>query len=230
MLFNYLDKYLGLAEEVVSTARYMFRTGLAHGTAGNVSARLSGGEGLLITPSGKNYGALSPQELCFVDWQGKVFSGNPGPSSELPLHLAAYFSRPDCKAVVHNHSTYASVLAVTRTDLPVIMDELTMVIGGGVKVAKYGFPGTQELALNFVEALDDRQAAILANHGMVAIGANLREAMIVCETVERVSRVFVEASRFGKIITIPNESYEHQREDFLRKKAHENVQEAGVTA
>src|SRR6478672_8091057 len=115
MTIELLNKNRDIAGQVVRIAREMIAKGLAYGVAGNVSARLPDGSGVVITPSGKNYATLAPEDLSFVGWEGNVLEGNARPSSELAIHLATYQGRADCKAVVHTHSTYACVLAVTRS-------------------------------------------------------------------------------------------------------------------
>ena len=219
-----LNKNRDIAGQVVSTAQEMIRKGLAYGVAGNVSARLPDGNGVVITPSGKNYATLAPEDLSFVNWDGLVLEGNSRPSSELQIHLATYRGRADCKAVVHTHSTYACVLAVTRSPIPVFIDELMFVTGGPVEVAEYGYPGTPELAHNLLVALADRQAALLANHGVVGVGDDLKEALHVCEVVEKISQVMVEAKNFGAIYQLAPDVIERQKKAFLAKKARQRGQ------
>ncbi len=214
-----LEKHQALAEQVVTTAREMVARGLAYGVAGNVSARLPNDQGLVITPSGKNYSKLSVEDLCFVDWNGHVLEGNMRPSSELLIHSATYQARPDCHGVVHTHSTFACALAVTRTPIPVFIDELMYVTGGPVKVADYGFPGSPELAQNLVIALENCQAALLANHGVIGVGDDLTEALHVCEVVEKISEVYSHALKIGPIFQLELEVIERQYKAFLAKKA-----------
>ncbi|MBN9389120.1 MAG: class II aldolase/adducin family protein [Chloroflexi bacterium] len=219
-----LEQYRPIAEQVVQTAREMITKGLAYGVAGNVSARLPDNRGLLITPSGKNYGKLTAEDLCFVDWQGQVLEGSPRPSSELAIHTATYQARPDCRGVVHTHSTFACALAVTRTAIPVFIDELMYVTGGPVRVAEYGFPGSPELAQNLVGALTDVQAALMANHGVIGLGDDLAEALHVCEVVEKISEVYINALKVGPIFELEGWVIERQRKAFLAKKARQRGQ------
>ena len=214
-----LNENRAIAGQVVNTAQEMISKGLAHGVAGNVSGRLSDGTGLVITPSGKNYAALTPEDLSFVGWDSAVLAGNSRPSTELPLHLAIYQARHDCQAVVHTHSLYACVLAVTHTRIPVFIDELMFVTGGPVEVADYGYPGTAELAHNLLLALGDRQAVLLANHGVIGVGDTLAEALQVCEVVEKIAQVLVEAQSFGTVYPLSPEVIERQHKAFLAKKA-----------
>lgn len=219
-----LEQYRPIAEQVVQTAREMIEKGLAYGVAGNVSARLPENRGLLITPSGKNYSRLTPEELCFVDWNGRVLEGGLRPSSELAIHAAAYQARPDCRGVVHTHSTFACSLAVTRMAIPVFIDELMYVTGGPVKVAEYGFPGSPELARNLITALENVQAALMANHGVIGLGDDLAEALHVCEVVEKISEVYINALKVGPVFELEDWVIERQRKAFLAKKARQRGQ------
>jgi ribulose-5-phosphate 4-epimerase/fuculose-1-phosphate aldolase len=116
-------------------------------------------------------------------------------------------------------------MAVTRTDIPVFIDELMYVTGGPVKVADYGFPGSPELAQNLVAALEDRQAALLANHGAIGLGDDLAEALHVCEVVEKISEVYISALKIGPVFQLEPSVIEHQAKAFLAKKARQRDQQ-----
>jgi L-ribulose-5-phosphate 4-epimerase len=147
----------------------------------------------LITPAGITYDQLGRDGLVVVDGELEPVGDETGelvPSTESLLHLAIYRERPDVNAVVHTHSLYASVAAVTSTHIPPVVDEMVVYIGGAVEVADYGFPGTTELAEAGVHALGDRRAVLLRNHGMCAVGPSLEEAMRVAILVERVAQIY----------------------------------------
>ena len=120
------------------------------------------------------------------------------PSSETRLHLEIYRRRADVRAIAHTHSIYASVAAVIGRDIPPLIDEMLLTIGGPVKVSQYAFPGTAELAAAAYAALgDQRNAALLRNHGVVGVGPDIWEALEVCDLVERLAQIFVLARNFG---------------------------------
>ena len=167
--------------------------------SGNVSTRRPGDDRIAITPSQIPYATLSPDEILIVDQEGAVVYGHGAPSSELPLHLAVYFARADVGAVVHTHSVYATALAVGGTDLPVVLDEQTAVLGGVVRVADFAPSSSQELANNVVSALGDGKAALLRNHGAVAVGRDLDEALAVAVFLERVAKIYAIASAIGPV-------------------------------
>lgn len=189
-------------QELVAATREMYRRGLVGAYSGNTSRRLAGaGEAglLLVTPTHHPYYRLQPEELVVVNLDGEpVAPGGMAPSSETRLHLEIYRRRADVRAIAHTHSIYASVAAVIGRDIPPLIDEMLLTIGGAVKVSKYAFPGTQELAEAAYAALgDERNAALLRNHGVVGVGSDIWEALEVCDLVERLAQIFVLARNFG---------------------------------
>jgi L-fuculose-phosphate aldolase len=207
-------------QEVMNTVRELDRRGLVAGSSGNVSMRLSpegGSERYLITPAGIPYDELDQSCLVIVDGDLEPVGSEIVPSTESLLHLGIYRGRPDVNAVVHTHSLYASVVAATATHIPPILDEMVVYIGGAVEVAEYGFPGTEDLAAAGVEALGDRRAVILRNHGMCSAAPTLKEAMRVAILVERVAQVFVHAETIGGAIELPDYAIEAEREVYLMR-------------
>ena len=198
--------------EVVLAAREMASLGLVTGSSGNVSMRLRRDDDirelLAVTPSGKPYATLKDEDIVITDFDVEPVEGELTPSSETLLHVAVYRARPDVQAVIHTHSVFSSVAAVAGLDIPPIIDEMMITIGGPIKVSRYAFPGSQELADNVCAALDERNGALIRNHGAVGAGRDLREALDVCALVERVAQIFIYASMLGKANTLPSEVIE----------------------
>ncbi len=192
-----MDNRKTARDEVVRTALAMLERGLVAGTWGNVSVRVPGAAQVAITPSGRDYRSLGPEDIVVVDLQGNRVAGALAPSSELPLHLAIYAGRVDVGAVVHTHSIFASACAAARRALPPVIEDLIQITGGAVEVADYALPGTAELATNAVAALGDRQAVLLANHGAVGCGRTADEALLACELIEKGAQIFVYANLLG---------------------------------
>ncbi len=120
------------------------------------------------------------------------------PSSELPLHLEIYKSFPEAQAVVHTHSIYASALAVAHRDLPPVIEDLTQIVGGTVRCTEYTIAGTKEMGKRAVEAMEGRRtAALLANHGAVCWGRNLKEALATAQILEKGAQIYYIARSFG---------------------------------
>ena len=180
----------------------MWRAGMVVGSAGNISVRTPDPGRFVITPSSIAYDQLTPDQVVVVDEEGDLLeiAGEEferAPSFETPIHLAVYAARPDVGAVVHTHSRYATVMAVLRRPIPPVVDEMVVYLGGAVEVAAYGASGTDELAAHVVEALGDRSAVLLAAHGALATGKDLRKAYKNAELVEHVAHVVVTASQLG---------------------------------
>ena len=166
------DQWSEQREQLTEATREMYRRGLVGAYSGNTSMRLSGvgDDGLLlVTPTHHPYYRLLPEELVVVDINGEpTAEGGLRPSSETLLHLEIYRRRDDVRAVAHTHSIHASAASVVGRDIPALIDEMLLTIGGPVKVSKYAFPGTQQLAEAAYAALGDRNAALLRNHGVVS--------------------------------------------------------------
>lgn len=175
-------------EAVIAAARRTVALGLTHGTSGNVSVR--DGSGLLITPTALPYDALAPADIVRLDAEGRPGPGQRAPSTEWRIHRDLYAARSDCAAVVHAHPPYATAIACLRKDLPAVHYMVALAGGPSVRCAAYATFGTAELSAAALTALEGRKACLLANHGIVAIGAGLDEALRVAEEVERVAEVY----------------------------------------
>ena len=201
------DQWSEQRANLTEATREMYRRGLVGAYSGNTSLRLTdaGDDSLLlVTPTHHPYYRLEPDELVVVNLDGEPALPAPmPPSSETRLHLEIYRQRPDVQAVAHTHSIYASVAAVIGRDIPPLIDEMLMTIGGPIKVSKYAFPGTPELAEQAYVALGDRNAALLRNHGAVGVGPDIWEALEVCDLVERLAQIFVHARNFGPRAAVP---------------------------
>ena len=197
---------------VLEAAQRMAALGLVVGTSGNVSMRVDVDsderELMAITPSGIEYDILNTEDILVADMDIEPVEGDGVPSSEAMLHAEIYRHRRDVGAVMHAHSAFATAVAVAGLDIPPIIDEMVLTVGGEVKVAKYAFPSSEALATNVREALDGRNAALMLNHGVVGVGADLREALKVCELVEHAARVMVYASMLGGATSLPSDVIE----------------------
>jgi L-fuculose-phosphate aldolase len=184
--------------QVVDTARQLLDAGLVIGTAGNVSLRT--GDVVLITPSGVDYRSLTPAQVCVVDVHGRVHEAPLAPSTELPLHLAAYRSAgapaDQVAAVVHTHSPYATAVGLVIDTLPAVHYLIAM-LGGPVPVVSYATPGSKALADGIGAALPGRSALLLRNHGVVTVGPTLRAALDKAALVEWLAEVYAKARVLG---------------------------------
>lgn len=182
-----------LRAAVIDCARRMVSDGLVIGIAGNVSAR--DGDKIVITPSARRYDTLRPEELCVVGLAGQPLDLPLRPSSELPMHLAAY-QQTAAGAVVHTHSMFATAVATSCPELPAIHYTIGF-LGGPVPVVPYATFGSRELADGLRAALADRPVALLQNHGAVAAGQDVEQAYDRARLLEWLAELYYRSSRLG---------------------------------
>jgi len=207
-----------IIKEFSETGRRLGQRNLIAGSAGNMTTRLPGGGGIVITTRGSDLARLGPGDLVAMDSGGNVAEGSGAPSSELAMHRIVYEARPDIGAIVHTHSIYATVVAALGERIPAFIDELTFSLGGEIETSAYARPGSEELGRNAAAALGDRNAALLANHGAIGVGRNLEEALEACDLVERAAQMYVFARAIGTPRLLPADVVERQRAAFLKKR------------
>ena len=191
---------------VLSAAKDMLRRGLVEGTAGNISARRQDGN-LVITPSSVDYAEMALDDLVVVDPDGAVLQAANGrsPSTEMQLHLACYRAFDDIGSVIHSHPVWATMFAVARQSIPACIDEFAVYCGGDVRCAEYAASGTPDVGNNAVKALQGRAAALIANHGLVAVGPRPDRALHITALVERTAQIVWGAKALGGPVPIPDE-------------------------
>ncbi|KJE49130.1 MULTISPECIES: class II aldolase/adducin family protein [Acidiplasma] len=190
-------------ENVVNACKRMYASGFTVGSWGNISMR--SGNYICITPSGSNYSKLRPEDIVVTDINGKKIEGTLEPSSERLMHYEIYKKRPDVNFIIHTHAVYSSIFSVINMEIPAITEDVAMILGKSVKIARYALTGTEELAQNVVNALGSNNAAIMANHGAVSVGQDMERAMAASEVLEKTARIMSYAIMYGKYTTIPDE-------------------------
>jgi len=191
---------------VLATAKDMLRRGLVEGTAGNISARQADGS-IVITPSSVDYAAMALDDLVVIDGDGGVLSAKEGrsPSSEKLLHLACYNGFDDIGSVIHSHPVHATMFAVAHQGVPGCIDEFSIFVGGDVRCTAYAASGTPEVGEEAVKALQGRGAALLANHGMVAVGPRPDTVLHITALVERSAHIVWGSRLLGEPCPLPEE-------------------------
>lgn len=184
-----------LREEIVAVAQAIDQAGFCPSKSGNVSARFN--DGFLITPSGLPYARTKPEDLIYLALDGTVLSGSRKPSSEWPFHVAIYKARPDAQAIVHTHSPRATALSCARRGIPAFHYMIALCGGADVRCADYATFGSPELAENAVRALEGRKAVLLANHGVIALGASLAGAHTIVAEVENLAGEYLDLLASG---------------------------------
>jgi L-fuculose-phosphate aldolase len=184
-----------LGAGIVAVAQAIDKAGFCPSKSGNVSARTE--SGFLITPSGLPYAQTTPADLIELSLDGTVLSGSRKPSSEWPFHVAIYRARPEAQAIVHTHSPRATALSSTRRGIPAFHYMIALCGGADVRCAEYATFGTPELAENAVQALEGRKAVLLANHGVIALGASLAGAHQIVAEVENLAGQYLDILASG---------------------------------
>ena len=195
-----------LRERVIATALGMNAAGINRAKAGNVSARWRAGgfDGFLITPTGVAYDRLSPDDVVAVARDGEA-RGRLAPSSEWRFHRDVYAARPDAHAIVHTHAPFCTTLACLGRGIPAFHYMVAVAGGRDIRCAPYATFGSQELADAAVAALAGRRACLLANHGMIAIGADLDRALGLAIEVEALAETYWRAMQIGEPVPLPDD-------------------------
>ncbi len=187
-----MQEELELRETMAKLARSLFERGYSHGSAGNLSARLE--DAVLVSPTNSSMGRLVPERLSKLNFDGTHLGGD-APSKEASLHLGMLRARPEAGAVVHLHSTYATILScLAETDpedaLPPITPYLIMRVGR-VPMVPYFAPGSLELADAVSEKAREHRAVLMANHGFVVTGRTFEDAVMNAEEFEENAKLLV---------------------------------------
>ena len=212
-----MDDKMLLKQSIIDMGVRLIRDGLVVGTAGNISARLPGMDYLYVTPSGMPYEALVPEDIVGIDYEGNVVEGHRRPSIEYVMHASILRKRQDINAVVHTHSLYATAVAAARKPIPAILESVIIVNGYKIDVAEFAPAGSRRLAENAVRALGGGRAVLLANHGVVGVGADLGGALAVCETAENAAQIYLMSQLLGGAVVIPDAEVAEQIKFFKEK-------------
>jgi L-fuculose-phosphate aldolase len=185
-------------KEAVAQLRRLDALGLNRGSTGNLSVRFEGG--FLITPTGMGADGLKPKDLVWMDAQGDTCVGLWEPSSEWPFHAAIYKMRPEVQCVVHTHSVHATAYSCLRRELPAFHYMVAVAGGNSVPCAPYQTFGTEALSLAVADALRERNACLLANHGLVAIGDTAVGAARIAIEIEALCEMYLKLLATGQSV------------------------------
>ncbi len=202
-----------LRQEIIRVTRIVANQGLIRSSDGNLSVRLDESR-FLMTPSGLYKMSMEPDDPIVVDEQGEVLIGKPGlkPTSEINMHLEAFRQRPDINAVLHAHPPYATALTIAGVPFPTDYLPEVLIALGDVPVAKYGTPGTPDLAKSIREFVKDHDAVILSHHGSITVGKTLEEALVALERLEHAAYTYYLAHNLGNPVPLPDEELSHLRD------------------
>ncbi len=202
---------IDLREGIVGTVRALTAHNLNRGTAGNVSARWN--EGFLVTPTGLAHDEMQPGDIVPMAMDGN-WQGARKPSSEWRFHRDLYAARPEAGAVVHAHAPFATALACLRADIPPFHYMIARFGGNTVRCAAYATFGTQALSDAALAALDGRCACLLANHGLLVFGRDLRHALDLAVELESLCEQYWRALQIGRPVLLPDAEMDTVLEKF----------------
>jgi L-ribulose-5-phosphate 4-epimerase len=209
-----ISAFRTLKENVFEATLSAYREGLFAGTSGNLSLCDPARKVVAITPTSQRYESMSADDIVVIDLDGKTVEGALRPSSEWKMHTEIYKQRSDVFAVVHTHSPYATSFAVARKSIPTILIEMIGFLGGEVPVAGFEMPGSAELGRSALEVLHNRNACLMSNHGVVAIGATLQQAHIRAVYVEDAAKIYHMALQTGDVSLVPEEAVRKMKAKF----------------
>jgi L-fuculose-phosphate aldolase len=199
-------------QELAEAGRRLAARGLVIGTSGNLSVRV--GDLVVITPTGGVISDLTADQMTVIGLDGAVADGDLAPTSEVPLHLAIYRST-FAAAVAHTHATTTTAIGLVADEIPLIHYAM-LNLGGAVRVAPYACYGTEELASHVVKALEFKQAALMRNHGSIAIGSSLAKATDNLELLEWAARTYHQALLASAVTgRAPRELTQQEQEEVI---------------
>lgn len=200
-----------MREQLLNIAQQLATLGLNKGTSGNVSVRHK--EGFLITPSGMDVADMSAQSMVMMNMNGEPLSEGK-PSSEWRFHRDIYLNKPEVSAIIHTHSMFATTLACLQKDIPPFHYMIAVAGGETIRCAPYALFGTQALSDGAVTALSERKACLLANHGMIATGKDLKQALAITQEVETLCEQYWRALQIGSPYILNNQEMSEVFEQF----------------
>ncbi|MGO9342624.1 MAG: class II aldolase/adducin family protein [Acidimicrobiales bacterium] len=189
---------------VASASRHLAERGLVIGTAGNISARQ--GDLIAVTPTGSDLGTVTAEMITVIDLGGQVVDGDLAPTSEVPLHTGIY-AATNALAITHAHAMASTALSCCHDELPALHYSC-LELGGTPRTAPYATFGSQELADNVIEALKGRNAAMMQNHGSVAYGSTMDQAIHNLELLEWLAELYWRASSMGTPHVLTDKDFE----------------------
>lgn len=210
--------------EIIKICHMMQKMDFFIGTWGNVSMRM--GEHILLTPSRVDYNVLQPQDMVLIDWDGNRVEGERTATSEKEVHRQIYRVRPDVNAIIHAHTKKAMAISTTPTrEVPCMVEEMSQLLGGAIPIAGEYVPAEKHFELGEMAAktIGDKSGVILKNHGSVACGKDMDEAVLVAKVIEKACDIYL--SVLGKIAVqeIPLRYVESERYRFLHTYGKENT-------
>ena len=212
-----MNRYQQYREDIIDCCQWLCQHGFFGSllsAGGNVSVRVPGSPELVITPSGRPYMELAPEDICVLDFDLNRIEGDLKPSIETGMHAGIYRVRSDVGAVVHTHQAHASIFSLINRPIPALFDEVCLAIGETVEVIPYAFSGTPELVEKVNNTISNGcNCFIMQNHGALNLGRTLEEAWKNAELLEKTAQAYYHAISTGlPISTLPQSTVDRVRQ------------------
>jgi L-fuculose-phosphate aldolase len=208
-----------LRQDIVEGAKSIFQKSLVSMNEGNISARIPNRDEILITPASNNYRNMQKEDVVQIRFDGSLIDKGKQASREYRLHLAVYRARKEVRYIIHSHSPYATMFSVVGRDIPIILEEMTLFLGGKIKVASFTHAHSDEIGRIAVETIGKANCVLLGNHGVLVCGRTIEYTVNAAELVEKMAFIYWGASKIGEPKTIPIEKQLNLMKDFKRKFA-----------
>jgi L-ribulose-5-phosphate 4-epimerase len=205
-----------LRQLVVDGATNIYKAGLVQFGEGNVSVRIPGKNEMLISPTMNDYDRMNLGDVVHLTFDGTQLSAGKKASSEYRLHVGIYQARPLVQCVIHTHSPYASMFSIARKPIPVIYEEMVIFLGGTIPIAPFGRANTEEITAAAIGGMGDKNAVLMANHGVLVCGRSMEYAVRTADRVEKMARVYAGALQIGQgsVFTIEESACDQFRSKF----------------
>jgi L-fuculose-phosphate aldolase len=200
-----------LRAAIIETGRLAYQTGLMISNDGNISVRMPDGH-ILITPSGVCKGRINPEDLLIIDIDGRLIktAADPSmkPTSEQPMHLEVYRRRPDVRAVIHTHLIFANALVIAKGKIRMDVIPEAAASFGSIPVTGFAMPSSLQNAEAIRELIGAHDVIMIRNHGCLAVGHDLDQALIRVERVEHIAKILTFAELLGDVNTLPYDPFQ----------------------
>ncbi len=204
--FNEFSTEQQIRDAIILTGRILYHSGLMVSNDGNISVRLTNGN-ILITPSGVTKGRISAEDLLVIDPDGQIIKAAENPNlkttSEQPMHLEIYHQRPDVRAVIHTHLIFANALAISMGKIRMDVIPEAAIAFGEIPITEFSLPSSTQNAAAIRELIKNHDVLLIRNHGSLAVGKNLDEALIKTERLEHISKTLTFAELLGNVKPLP---------------------------
>ncbi len=204
---------------VLDAGKRLIKERLVTRSWGNVSLRLDNRR-MVVTPSGKKYEELLPEQMVLVDYYTLEHEGIYPPTSEVLMHAEIFKNRMDVNAIIHTHQVYATTVAVAGKEVPAVVDDQAQILGPSIRVTKYAPSNSARLAREIVSGLKGRNAVLMANHGALCVGRTMDEAFAAAQVLEKTCKIFIGASLLGGAKKIDPEEASRLHNDYLNNYSH----------